>query len=105
MLDSMKMALLNTAYVISLCRVCRFYEITLIPKDSVCGLGGILTQVDNILFMHVLDAFTDLSHIVDHLGLRHGVALSSDPLKQFSSRQAVQGGEAEGFLVFTPVKL
>lgn len=61
-------------------------------------LGSTLTKVDNVLLMHVFDAFTDLSHVVDHLGLRHGVALSCDPLKEFTTRQAIQG-EREDRLV------
>lgn len=60
------------------------------PQEAVV-LGRTLTQVDNVLLMHVLDAFTYLSHVVDHLSLRHGVALSCDPLKQLATRQAVCG--------------
>lgn len=50
------------------------------PQEAVV-LGRTLTQVDYVLLMHVLDAFTYLSHVVDHLSFRHGVALSCDPLK------------------------
>ena len=37
--------------------------------------------MDDVPFMHVFDPFADLAHVVDDLGLRHGVALCSDPLE------------------------
>ena len=44
--------------------------------------------MNDVSLMHVLDTLTDLSHVVDDLSFTHGVALSSDPLKQLPARQA-----------------
>ena len=43
--------------------------------------------MDDVSLMHMLHTFTDLAHVVDNFSLRHGVALSGDPLKEFASRQ------------------
>lgn len=63
-------------------------------KTSVAGTllkddgGNTLTQVNDVLLMHVFDGFTYLAHVVDHLCLRHGVALCCDALKQLTTREA-----------------
>ena len=48
----------------------------------------LLTQVNDVPLVHVLDALADLPHVVDDLCLAHGVALRGDPLKQLAARQA-----------------
>ena len=47
-----------------------------------------LTQMDDVSFMHVLDAFTDLSHVVDDFRLWHCVAIGGDLFEQFTPWQA-----------------
>lgn len=45
--------------------------------------------MDDVPLVHVLDALADLPHVVDDLGLRHGVALGGrDLLEQLPARQA-----------------
>lgn len=39
------------------------------------------TEVDDVLLVHMLDALTDLSHVIDDFRLGHGVTLSRDPLE------------------------
>lgn len=58
----------------------------------VVGVQGaiILTQMNNVLLMHVFNTLTDLPHVVNDLSLRHNIALSCDPLKQLASRQAAR---------------
>ena len=48
----------------------------------------LLTQMDDVSLVHVLDALADLPHVVDDLSLAHGVALGGDPLEQLPARQA-----------------
>ena len=42
--------------------------------------------MDDVPLVHVLHSLADLSHVVDDLGLAHGVALRGDPLEQLSAR-------------------
>ena len=49
-------------------------------------VGSMLTQMDDVSLVHVLDAFANLSHVVDDLGLRHGVPLGGDPFEQLPAR-------------------
>ena len=44
--------------------------------------------MNDVSFMHMFYPLTYLPHIVDDLCLTHGVALGSDPLKEFPSGQA-----------------
>ena len=46
--------------------------------------------MDDILFMHVFQSVTDLSDVVDDLGLCHLVVLVSYPVKQLTSGQTVK---------------
>ena len=46
------------------------------------------TQVDDVAFVHVLDALADLAHVVDYLRLGHGVALRRDALEELAAAQA-----------------
>ena len=48
----------------------------------------ILTEVDDVPLVHVLDALADLAHVVDDLGLGHDVALRGDLLEELPARQA-----------------
>ena len=41
--------------------------------------------MDDVTLVHVLDALADLPHVVDDLGLRHGVALGGDPLEELAA--------------------
>ena len=47
-----------------------------------------LTQVNDVPLVHVLDALADLPHVVDDLGLAHGVALTGDLFEQLAPGQA-----------------
>ena len=47
-----------------------------------------LTQMDDVPLVHVLDPLADLAHVVDDLGLGHGVALGGDPLEELAPREA-----------------
>ena len=47
-----------------------------------------LTKVYNVPLVHVLDALANLSHVVDHLGLGHDVALRGDLLEELPAGQA-----------------
>lgn len=51
-------------------------------------LNRSLTKMDDVLLVHVLDAFADLAHVVNDLGFRHDVTLGGDALEQLASRQA-----------------
>ena len=44
--------------------------------------------MDNVSLVHVLDALADLPHVVDDLGLGHGVALGGDPLEELAATEA-----------------
>ena len=48
----------------------------------------IFTQMNDVSLVHVLDALTDLSHVVDDLGLGHGVAIGRDLLEELAATQA-----------------
>lgn len=63
------------------------------------GVQGaiILTQMNNVLLMHVFNTLTYLPHVVNDLSLRHNIALSCDPLKQFTSRQAAGREKRSGY--------
>lgn len=37
--------------------------------------------MDDVLFVHMLDAFTDLPHVINDLCFGHGVTLGRDPLE------------------------
>lgn len=50
--------------------------------------------MNDILLVHMLDSFADLSHVIDDLRFGHGVALGRDPLEQLATGQA---DEAKGF--------
>ena len=41
----------------------------------------LLTEVNDVSFMHMFNPLTYLPHVVDDLCLTHRVALGSDPLK------------------------
>ena len=45
-----------------------------------------LTQMDDVSLVHVLDPLANLSHVVDDLGLGHGVPLGGDPFEQLPAR-------------------
>ena len=55
---------------------------------KVCG--DLDVEMDNVLFMHVLQSFTDLSYVANHLGFSHLVVLICDLVKQLAAGQAVQ---------------
>ena len=42
----------------------------------------------DVPLVHVLDSLADLPHVVDNLGLAHGVSLRGDPLEQFPAGEA-----------------
>ena len=42
----------------------------------------------DVSLVHVLDTLAYLPHVVDDLGLAHGVALGGAPLEQLPARQA-----------------
>ena len=44
--------------------------------------------MDDVSLVHVLDAFANLAHVVDHLRLGHCVTLGSDPFEELAARQA-----------------
>ena len=46
-----------------------------------------LTQMENIVLVHVLDGLADLSHVVDNLCLGHSIPFGRNPFKQLSTRQ------------------
>lgn len=39
----------------------------------------------NVLFVHMFHAFANLSHVVDNLGLGHGVTFCRDSLEEFTT--------------------
>lgn len=47
-----------------------------------------LTEMDDVLLVHMLDALADLPHVVDDFCLRHRVTLGRDPFEQFAAGQA-----------------
>jgi len=47
-------------------------------------------EVDNVLFVHVLQSFADLTYVANHLGLGHLVTLVGDLVEQLAARQAAQ---------------
>jgi len=47
-------------------------------------------EVDNVLFVHVLQSFTDLTYVANHLGLGHLITLVGDLVEQLAARQAAQ---------------
>lgn len=43
--------------------------------------------MNNVSFMHVLDSFANLSHVVDDFSFTHSIALSSDSFEEFPAGQ------------------
>jgi len=40
-----------------------------------------LTEMDNVLLVHMLDALTDLPHIINDFRLGHSITLGRNPLE------------------------
>ena len=64
------------------------FLIILFPSEADKSMQMLLTQVDDVPLVHVLDALANLSHVVDHLGLGHDVALRGDLLEELPAGQA-----------------
>lgn len=51
--------------------------------------------MNDVLLVHVLDSFADLSHVIDDFRLGHGVTLGGDPLEQLTTGQAKETNEGD----------